>query len=99
MRNAIFIKIQSVPLLKQVEEECDRKNEPHLEICQRSLGQMFKFANLLEQPKDGFDQHSPLPFTVPTNLQIFRLVDFTSKAGIRQYILPVTTSTSSGRNS
>lgn len=83
MRNSIFIKIQSVPLLEQIEKR-DRKGESHLEIRPDSLPQMFQFANLRQQRENRFDQHSVVPLAAPTDFQIFRLIDSAPKAGVRQ---------------
>jgi hypothetical protein len=48
MRNSVFIKIQPVLLLEQIEQS-DSKSEPHFEVCPNSLAQMFQFAHLREQ--------------------------------------------------
>lgn len=83
MRNPIVIDIQAVPLLEQIEKR-DRKAEPHLEIRPDALAQMFQFTNLRQQRKDGFDQHSVVPLAAPADFQVLRLIDRTSKAGVRQ---------------
>jgi hypothetical protein len=83
MRNSVFIKIHAVPLLQQIEQS-DRKSEPHLEIRPDSLPQMFQFANLREQRKNGFDQHSVVPGSAPTDFQVFRLTRFAPKTSVRQ---------------
>jgi hypothetical protein len=79
----MFIEIQTVPLLEQIEQS-DRKGEPHLEIRPNSLAQMFQFANLRKQRENRLDQHSIVPLAAPTQFQILRLVDRTPKAGVRQ---------------
>lgn len=73
MRNSVFVKVQAVPLLKQIEQR-DRVGESHLEIYPDSLPQMFKTTNLREQGKNGFNQHSVVPRAFQTNLQILGLV-------------------------
>lgn len=83
MRNSFVINIQTVPLLEQI-EKCDRKSEPHLEICPDSLPQMFQFTNLRQQRENRFDQHAVIPRPALTDFQIRRLVDFASKAGVCQ---------------
>jgi hypothetical protein len=79
----MFIEIQAVPLLEQVEKR-DRKAEPHLEIRPNSLPQMFKFANLRKQREDGFDQHSVVPLAAPAKFEVFRLIDLAPKVRVRQ---------------
>jgi len=81
MRNSIFIEIQTVPLLKQIEQR-DRKSEPHLEIRPDSLPQMFKFTDLREQRKNRFNQHPPLPLAARADFQVFRLSGATAKASV-----------------
>jgi len=71
MRNSVFIKIQTVPLLQKI-EYCNGVSEPHLEIRPNSLPQMFQFTDLREKRKDSFNQHSPLPFAARANLQVGR---------------------------
>ena len=83
MRNSIFIKIQSVPMLEQIEQG-DRVSEPHLEIRPHSLAQVFQTANLRQKRENRFDQHSVIPLAARADFQIFRLVDFAPKASIRQ---------------
>ncbi len=83
MRNSVCVKIQTVPLLQKIGQR-DRKGEPHLEICPNSLPQMFQSANLREKRKDGFNQHSVVPFAAPTYLQIFRLTSATAKTFVCQ---------------
>lgn len=83
MRHSIFIKIQAVPLLKQIEER-DCKCDSHLEICPDSLPQMLEFTDLREQRKDGFDQHPVVPLAAPTNFQVLRRLDFAPKTDVRQ---------------
>lgn len=83
MRNSIFINIQTVPLLEQVEKG-DGKGESHLEIRPNSLAQMFKFTNLREQRENCLDQHPIIPHAAPADFQIFRLIDVTPKAGVCQ---------------
>lgn len=78
MRNSIFIKIQPVPLLKQIEQR-DRKSESHLEICPDSLPQMFEFADLREQRENGFNHHSVISLALRTNLQILGRIRFAPK--------------------
>ena len=84
MRHSLIIEIQTVPFLEQIEQR-DGKGEPHLEICPNSLPQMLQFTNLRQQRKDGFDQHSLVPFAAPADFQIFRLVDAPPKTGVRQH--------------
>lgn len=83
MRNSLFIKIQTVPLLEQIEQS-DRKSEPHLEICPNSLAQMFQFTNLPKQRENRFNQHSIVPLATPTDFQVFRLSSATAKGGVSQ---------------
>ncbi len=83
MRNSIFIKIQSIPLLKEIEQS-DCKREPHLEIRPDSLTQMFKFANLRQKRENSFDQHPIIPLASSAKLQVFRLIRFAPKASICQ---------------
>jgi hypothetical protein len=83
MRNSIIIKIQTVPLLEQIEKR-DRKREPHLEICPDSLAQVFQTTHLRQERENRFDQHPVVPLAASADLQVFRLVDFASKAGVCQ---------------
>ena len=83
MRNSVIIKIQTVPLLEQIEKR-DRKGEPHLEIRPNSLAQMFQFTDLRQERKDGFDQHPVVPLAAPADFQVFRLIDRASKSGVCQ---------------
>ena len=83
MRNSIFIKVQTVPLLQQIEQS-DRIAESHLEIRPDSLPQVLQAANLREQGKDGFNQHSVVPLTFRTNFQILRLTRSAAKTSVRQ---------------
>ena len=83
MRNSIFIKIQIVPLLKQIEYRY-RVGEPHLEIRPHSLPQMFKATDLRQKRKNGFNQHSVVPLAFRTNLQIYRLIGAAAKAFVCQ---------------
>ncbi len=81
MRNSIFIKIQTVPLLKQIEQR-DRKSEPHLEIRPDSVPQMLEFTDLREQRENRFNQHPPLPLAARANLQVFRLICSAAEASV-----------------
>ena len=83
MRNSVFIKIQTIPVLEQVKER-DRVSEPHLEIRPDTLAQMFQLANLREQRKDRFNQHPLVPLVERANLQIFRLIRASAKTVVRQ---------------
>jgi hypothetical protein len=83
MRNSSFIKVQTVPLLKQIEQS-DRVGEPHLEICPHSLSQMFQLADLREQGKNRFNQHSVVPFAARADFQIFRLIMPLPETFVRQ---------------
>lgn len=83
MRNSIFIKIQTVPLLEQIEQS-DGKGKPHLEICPNTLLQVFQFTDLRQKRKDGFDNHSVVPFAAPTQFQVFRRIDFPAKTDVCQ---------------
>src|SRR5688500_3116643 len=84
MRNSIFVKVQTVPLLEQI-EQCDCKSEPHLEIRPNSLTQMLQFTNLRQKQKESFDQHSVVPRAAPTDVQVLRLGAHASKAGIGEH--------------
>jgi hypothetical protein len=79
----MFIKVQAVPLLQNI-KHCNGVSESHLKIRPNSLAQMFQFTNLREQRENRFDQHSIVPLAALANLQIFRLIDFASKAFVRQ---------------
>ncbi len=79
MRNSVFIKVQTVPLLQKI-KYCNCVSEPHLEIRPHSLTKMFQSANLREQRKKSFNQHSVVPLAAPTNLQVLRLIGAAAKA-------------------
>ncbi len=81
MRNSIFIKIQTVPLLKQIEQR-DRKSEPHLEIRPDSLPQMLEFTDLRQKRENRFNQHPVVPLAARANLQVFRLIRATAEASV-----------------
>lgn len=79
----MFIEIQAVPLLEQIEQR-DRESEPHLEICPNTLSKMFKSANLRQEREHRLDQHPVVPLAAPTKFEVFRLIRFAPKAGVRQ---------------
>ena len=81
MRNSVFVKIQTVPLLKQIEQR-DRKSEAHLKILPDSLPQMLESAHLRQKREERFNQHSVVPLAARANLQVFRLIRATAEASV-----------------
>jgi hypothetical protein len=69
--------------LQQIEQS-DRVSETHFKIFPDSLPQMFQAANLREQRKERFNQPAVVPFTAPTQFQVFRLIRFAAKTVVRQ---------------
>lgn len=83
MREAVFVKVQAVPSLKQI-EQCEREGEPHLEICPHPLAEMLELADLRQEREERFDQHAVVPLAPPTNFQVPRRIAFAAEAFVGQ---------------
>lgn len=79
MHNALIVKLQSVPLLQNI-ENCNREGEPHLEIFKHSLPQSFEITHLSQQRKNSFDYHSLVCLSAPTNFHICWIFLFRAEA-------------------
>lgn len=79
MQNALLVKLQTVPLLQDV-EDCNREGETHRKIGEYALPQAFQIANLRQQRKHGFDQHSLVSLSALAHFHIRRIFVFGAKA-------------------
>ena len=79
MHYALIVKLQSVPLLQNI-ENCNREGEPHLDIFKHSLPQSFEITHLSQQRKNGFDYHSLVSLPALTNFHICWIFLFRAEA-------------------
>lgn len=84
MRYASLVKLQTVPLLQNV-EDCNREGQPHLEILEHSLPQSLEIAHLREQREHGFDHHSLIGLPASANLDIRRIALFGAKTVVHKH--------------
>lgn len=83
MRDTVFIKIQTVPLLEEIKHR-HSVGKRHLEIRSYSLTKMFQFTDLPEQAEERFNQHPVVPLDGRADFQVFRLISPPPEAFVRQ---------------
>ncbi len=82
MKHALLVKLQTVPLLQDVEDRnCESK--ARVEIFKNPLPQPFQITNLREQGKHGFDNHSLIARSAPTDFEVRRIALFAAKTVVR----------------